>query len=716
MIIGKYASQDARRRWILVGVFLVVALGTIVFRSESIFQNQLWSDDIWQKAVAQKPTALEEFLNHKHIKFRFYWTFHLWSLGTFDSAVLIRLAYVVLFGISASLATRQMAAVTGDISSAAILVTCAFLNPSTTLVFIFIVGSYGVLTLFLILAAVQCLIVVFQSEHVTRKSIVAQALFAVFVLLLVHSFSTGLLVLLAVPLLPWWRAPLRADRLGFRMHAISTGVILLVGVAHGVLGLLANHPYAAMPGRRTGNPVEIIGNLARLSANIVVNYVDPRLSTGQPTGEVRSLTTTVMVVLLLVGLLGYAVIKDWLMYRSRHIPPSPNVVRLVDLLPFLLMATVLSMAGATTIRITHLWHPFVPSVFGVAACLVAFRILLPGRSVVCPVIVVVLLTVYSFSLQNSSFGNSARSLANISTAMKEVSWTWPNNAQIVLVTNPPTNTGINASIRSLPFLQQATGRSDMKLAVIESSSRITPLLMKHMDEFDDAFRMYEIDSSSGVWNGVNIIVSGDGELVLIDGLTGMRHSLDFAQFLCSTLTEAHTIVTPLDLELTAPVATRVRQTATGETLELMAEERTRVAISIPEGSLYLVDIRLEADPRSFDPRNSAYSEVTPPMPLLAPNSAIYQTPTGYRVQGRSSGQFVGPVGENGITEMTYLGCEGGLATLFVDGLYQALLEPGSVSGEWLFGSGYKQRVWNGQLTFTVTATGAQMSEVKVAQD
>ena len=691
----------------------MVAAGTIVFRSQSIFIDELWLDDIWQRALALEPTNALESIEPDYNRNPLYSYLHLWTLRTFDNPVLIRLAYVSLFSITAVIATHQLSRVTADAFSASILITCAFLNPSTLLVFIFINGSYGVLTLFILIAVIQCLIIVFSNKHVTRASVYAQIFGSALILLMSQVSGANTLILLALPLLPWWRARLRADRRGFRFHMISTGFVVLVSFGLALETLLAKHPYTSKPGRIASGPIEVMGNFARLVGNIFHNYVDPWLSTGQPTTRIISPITTAIIILFLVGVFCSLVVRLCISTAFRDRTVVVDTVNLVDILPFLMGATALTLVGTSSIRVMHLWHPFLPSIFGIAACLVAVRLLLSRCQFVILIVIVALLGSYSFMLQNRSFGKSGRSLESISALIGGVSDSWPSNAQIFVITDPPLNAGIHLPIRRRSFLENAADRTDFEIGVIDSATQIPRILTEHVDRLDEGLRVYQVDTGAGTLTGIDIVIFGDNGQWAVNGTTGVRHSFEFDNWLCSDSVGALSFVVGLDSESSQSAVRNFRQSIGGEVQELQVKGSTKTELSVPNGNLYVLDFLLETDALTFRPEHSAYSDVSPPMPLFSPYLAIYQTPTGYQILERGSGQAVRTMDDSGITEVTFLGCEGGRAALFVDGLFQALLEPGSVSGDW-FLAGYRQRVWNGHLTFAITSIGAQMSDTKAA--
>ena len=116
-------------------VFFIVAAGTMVARLSTIFSNHLFVDDIQQK----HHQAAGEVLSLRNL---LYFEVHFWSLGNLHPAI-VRMGYVFLYGVTAVLVAKLLRKILFRKWDAEIISVVAFLTPATSIVFIFINGSYN---------------------------------------------------------------------------------------------------------------------------------------------------------------------------------------------------------------------------------------------------------------------------------------------------------------------------------------------------------------------------------------------------------------------------------------------------------------------------------------------------------------------------------------------------------------------------------------------
>jgi hypothetical protein len=434
------SDRRTQTRRTALGLFVVVVVATAVFRFEAFFTEQLWLDDIQQRDAAFRGLDTDPLVEGLTLQNGLYWRLHFWSLSSIDNLVIIRIGYVLVYGLAALLAVRLLAGATRNLGLAGIVVALAFLNPATMLSFVFINGSSGAIFLALFFACIWCLTTTFSNTRMGLRSWGTQALFLIVALLAVMFASNGVPALLALLLLPWWRAPLLADRRSFRLHAAVSVLTIGLSTGFGALAMLSSHPYAAMEGRLTTDPVEVIDNGVRLLANVFVAYVDPFLFTGVPIGMVIGRWTAGLVFGTVALLVICASVRGLRMPQPSEQAAEIQQLQLVEILPFLLAAAAFSTASLALTRITHLWHYLVPSVFAVAACLIALRMLTSHRVALVLVMVIGSLTVLSFVEQNRVFGSSANQLANISSVLDQESASWSSPVQVFVVTTPPRGT------------------------------------------------------------------------------------------------------------------------------------------------------------------------------------------------------------------------------------------------------------------------------------
>lgn len=676
-----------------------VVLGTALQRFGSLFVDQLWLDDIQQLDAARRGLPADPLIEQPSLTSRPYWMAHFWMLRNIQNVVVIRLIYVAAYGAAALLAHHLLAKAVSA-RTALVVVVASFLNPGTLLVFVFINGSSSVLSLLGVLVGLCCLVELFRSPTASYRTWLMQAAFGASCLGVVIVSSNGVLTLAAFALLPWWRAPLRTDRRGFLVH-VGTSLACVIGsIGLGVAGILGAHPYSRIPGRVVDGPLEALANLARLVSSIAIAYIDPPLATGGPTGQLVTIGVALTVLLGLACLLLSAL--RWMFkledgHRVGEVSPS-----VADYIPFLVAAALASVAGLAFTRIFHLWHLFLPSVFLVASVLLAGHLLFKGLARKGLLVAVFVLTTFSFVQQNERFSVSAAGLSNLAHHMEVAAATWDGVEQVFVFTAlpgsgeravPPPNVGLNAPLRSLAFVRNVTGIEGIDFAFIGGQGRAERIMKTNVEDATRT-RLYRYEESGA---------SGEVGLVPTDlrhwGASGISASygieskvgvLSLQNFLCDRDAEATWVVGEPDYGWLHGLLGDVEFEA-----EVLVP--TWTDISVPSGELFWVELLLDAPPSSFGPQNAVYSETTPPMPLLGPGIALYQTPKGYDLRSFEGGMLVWDIESPGLVEVLLVGCEGEALALFVDGVFHTFLEPAAVSGKWRFGSGYKERTWEGAL-------------------
>jgi hypothetical protein len=707
---GTAVSTSGERFATALATFGLVVLGTALQRFGSLFVDQLWLDDIQIFDAARRGLSVDPANDQPPLMSRPYWMAHFWMLRNIQNVVVIRLIYVAAYGAAALLAHHLLAKAVSARTALAVVVA-SFLNPGTLLVFVFINGSSSVLALLGVLVGLCCLVELFRSPTASYRTWLMQAAFGASCLGVVIVGSNGVLILAAFALLPWWRAPLRTDRRGFLVH-VGTSLACVIGsIGLGVAGTLSAHPYSRIPGRVVDGPLEALANLARLLSSIAIAYIDPPLATGGPTGQLVTIGVALTVLLGLAFLLLSAL--RWMFkledgHRVGEVAPS-----VADYIPFLVAAALASVAGLAFTRIFHLWHLFLPSVFLVASVLLAGHVLFKGLARKGLLVAVFVLTTFSFVQQNERFSVSAAGLSNLAHHMEVAAATWDGVEQVFVFTAlpgsgeravPPPNVGLNAPLRSLAFVRNVTGIEGIDFAFIGGQGRAERIMKTNVEDATRT-RLYRYEESGA---------SGEVGLVPTDlrhwGASGISASygieskvgvLSLQNFLCDRDAEATWVVGEPDYGWLHGLLGDVEFEA-----EVLVP--TWTDFSVPSGELFWVELLLEASRSSFGPQNAVYSETTPPMPLIGPGIALYQTPKGYDLRSFEGGMLVWDVESPGLVEVFLVGCEGGALALFVDGVFYTFLEPAAISGKWRLGSGYKERTWDGTLnvrmgTFSASA-------------
>jgi hypothetical protein len=143
-----------------------------------------------------------------------------------------------------------------------------------------------------------------------------------------------------------------------------------------------------------------------------------------------------------------------------------------------------------------------------------------------------------------------------------------------------------------------------------------------------------------------------------------------------------------------------------EAFDVIADEsfsfdgRTERIVSIDVGAddLAYVSLRLDYGGRQHDQSANEFSDAYPPMPLLAPDLALYNLPNQYRVGDRSSKMKAGePIPDDGALKLTLVGCPGRIGFVFLNDTFAGVLHEPKFSGTWRFGKGFKERYWRGEI-------------------
>jgi len=138
-----------------------------------------------------------------------------------------------------------------------------------------------------------------------------------------------------------------------------------------------------------------------------------------------------------------------------------------------------------------------------------------------------------------------------------------------------------------------------------------------------------------------------------------------------------------------------------ESFSFDGRKARNVSIDVGEDDLAYVSLRLDYGGQKHDQAANEYSDVYPPMPLLAPDLAIYNEPNQYRVLDRNNkmNKMVArePISDDGALKLTLVGCPGRIGFVFLNDTFAGVLHEPKFSGTWRFGKGIKERYWRGEV-------------------
>jgi len=142
-------------------VFFLVTAGTICVRLSTIFSNHIWLDDIQQK----HNLAVGSMMSPRVF---LYSKVHLWALENLHPSI-IRMGYVFLYGATAVLVAKLLRKILVRKWDAEIISVVAFLAPTTSIVFVFINGSYNVLFLLTYVLLISVLVKLFSTRKENQR-------------------------------------------------------------------------------------------------------------------------------------------------------------------------------------------------------------------------------------------------------------------------------------------------------------------------------------------------------------------------------------------------------------------------------------------------------------------------------------------------------------------------------------------------------------------
>jgi hypothetical protein len=654
-------------------VFSIVVIASIVFRIDTFFSHHLWLDDITQKDYGTSIVSPRSYL---------YFAAHLWSLRELPPPV-VRLIYVSIFGATASIGAGLLRRVLVRPWDAEIVAVVGFLCPSTLVTFIFINGSYNVLFLFFYVLLIKILINIYSRETISKSLIIFNVFFLGVVFLSVGTTTNGVLLLPALILLPWWNSPMRKNGKIFLVQVFFSAFTLSTLTFYAIYDLNASHPYVKFDDRITHDPFEILENIYRVISLSLRMYIEPILSTGQ---NIKSLETGGLLVVIIFLLFAGTLYTHFVKAIAGYIKSTPRAIEwsaVPHLTLFISALIIFSVFGIATNRKIHLWHFFLPGIF-ISILIATFVVLYFSRPVLIVISLILLVaSAGSFQKQNSRFYIDVILMDSLEGLFSEHNSEWQTDTDLFVITELPPNAGIATGSRSLSFLNHYQSTHNVSSIFFGSELSVSSEISKKETTLGTDTRVYERNDLNNGWTET----SSNWQTVTLDDPNSLR------RFFC----------TETDEKKGLPGFLEDDEIFNEFTLEIEKEVKSGSPISltvdVPVESVYFLSIEIEANDGSFVEENNSYTEITPPMPFLGPSVGAYQTARGYVLRERSTSSLIFAADGTGKIWLDIIGCEGGRVFASLNDNPLTEVPIAGVNGEWRLGSGWKDRIWMGDLSF-----------------
>ena len=411
---------------------------------------------------------------------------HLGTLFSFYSAIntlfyepyLVRIAYQVVVALIAVMIYSFLVKVTKDKVSAYLLALLATFTPTSAITGLFINGSYNVPFLLFYLVGVAGQIKLY--EHYPRLSVVQRVLIhlgaTMAIAFSVQLTQNGMLLPLALAVLPWWRSELfLKHRKSFYLYVGSYAVLVLGSIFLMIVTTL-DHPYAHMEGRLDYGLGSLILHAIELPTNVFNSYFVNSLSTGVLYDlDVKTLGFGV-VVLLSVALVFVATMFVVSSAMRAFVKQRASLLLMGG---FLLVFIVLCVGPlAPNVRI-HLWHYYLPAA---ALALVVGLILytfLPKYLFVGSVAALLILSIMRLAEQSTYYDSTFSGQDKFISHIHSLSSSWPDDSTVIVATrNIPFLSGFGQlnGVRDLNYLKFHSRNKSIRRAAIATPDTISSIL------------------------------------------------------------------------------------------------------------------------------------------------------------------------------------------------------------------------------------------------
>lgn len=472
-----------------VSLFLFLLVLTAALKFHALFSPALFLDDnrIFYESLYEDVTGDSLYI--------YIYT----AINTlFKDPASVKIFYLLAYAGCGALSFVLLKHVFKNNLTTALIVSMAYITPSSAIMIVFINGSYNILFLLLFLIGVCNLFQVLDREFPSAKMYLLFGLGTLSIGLSVQFTTNGVLVPLALLLLPWWRSKLMI----FHRNIVNRMVILFIIVIVGsmVINIVESgeHQYNKIPDRLTFEPVAMLSHGFILVSNLIRSYWHPQMSTGQLYASTASIEGHIVAAVIAVFLLGATVVylfsshfRNWLEQDKER-----RVFKAVA--PFFLFSLVLSVGPLTPIKVIHLWHYFLPGLLAVILFSLLIRKLL-GR-IIFDILAAVVVIASSFSVysQVAIYSESARERVGLAAELADISAEWQLGSEIWIVTEKGrylSGFGADSGYRDLNFVRLNTLRHDLSGVRIGSKDKLSDRMMYGLLDPEVTVYIYAYDGA-----------------------------------------------------------------------------------------------------------------------------------------------------------------------------------------------------------------------------
>lgn len=634
-----------------------------------------------------------------------------------QSITLIRIVWLVFFSANAAFIAAIFAHHTNQKVLPVLLGVCiGFLTISADQV-IFITGSHPMLALSFILAS---LFLFSRTNHLHGARLILSSV-GVMTLLLLASFSspTALLAPLALPI--WlfvnWLASPRADK-NLNEVLVAIGFCSLTAYIVFVTRGVGKYHYSGIEGWINITPSQVFTNLFIAFDKVVSIFIT------------SSSTITIVYIFTVASIVMCITYSILLAVKCSNECKNINLTRNSSL--WLLAINSLSMAAllfgpasiTTSLVNRYLIGPStLTAIFIFAIVLVMLEPIVKWKNI-CLSSVFILLAglniVRTWQIYNEQYAPYFRFHESVSELANNEQAKWSEDKQILILTSKNSKSPTSGYNHwSTWYLRLLTGKENL-IGIIGSPADITgsPFVGNYRD-FDSNYwkvvngrsrriRMIGFEKERpiyayqendlGQFEEVDYLAISDNEKIryIAHGLS-FNTKIDQKSLIdiCNDSVTSKIFVWPGTSQIpfinTGP---NTFPTQLENTMEFNGEEFIKFNLDLPTNSV--VRIRMEITPAKIIEKET-YSDVSPPMPVLTDQFAIYQHPHGFTFADRNSQSSWKISSENDSADLRFYGVEGCAIIVWFGNKVLGSIASRKVGGNWVIGRGFKQRYWAGTI-------------------
>lgn len=697
--------------------YLLVGLATIgvllISESAHIFTDALYNDDGWWVGIP--------FVGGDSNAPDGYRLFHefIFAIGsTTGSVVLLRLLLVLSHAIAAILLARLLIEFRWRPSLAALISIAVLSLPIFLSQHFFVSASHSILALPFALSGI--LLLNSGAPLGCMRQVGCYCLGAIFIQLatwLSPIFTVFPILILLVPLVCWQQAI--KHWLGVACYlAISSLVLYMLAQAL----LFSPHEYTLHEG---WTEISITQPFVSLSG--VLNIIWRRVIAGPLLVQYLLLVGVVMLLASVLMVFGRGLHK-------RSSSTQAGAVAGYRMAGLLLLCSAMSMAPVVFLTFVSDRYCFIPMVFGLSAVFVLLRQMMASevpRGLAIPGLL--LLIIGNTITASVAKANILVGFGDLHVEMAELleveSSSWKADAQILVLVdsalegNGPANGYIHFSTG---YLRYVSGRKDITGLIGPVSAANGPVFAKTPDVFGEGDDYWHVvDGKHRRMVMVGLIAdrplyayqkNSDGAFVRIEqmifpepdggaqvasfGEEASRLPVESSLTFCDLNNNPTNLVWPTppvpfaDIVGNDPQMEWCEASFEGE-YHFAGTDTSTITLS-PTGGDF-ISLELDLVPTGNLQWNRAYSPVSPKMPILGDQIALYSLGPVLRIVDRSNDVSFARTARDK-RSVRFIGIQGCRIDVYLNGDHLGMLSDKKLNGDLLMGKGFLQRQWSGSIT------------------